>query len=239
LIFAVEQALPAWYLGWRIRAGRGIVPGSALSALAVTLLLLGGSLLLAGRGQDPVQALEEQLRQSLAELNGAGPGAGTRTEGTAALAAGFEEVLSFVRRVLPAVTVIGVFIQCSVNSVLAARVLAFGGGPARALAMTRFKLPEWLVWVLIPALALCWAPQRAVATVALNALLPLLLGYLLQGLSITLYLAERVRLSRFARALCILGLAFFPWMLAVPLTLGLLDFRFDFRGRWPPAPPPA
>ena len=82
-------------------------------------------------------------------------------------------------------------------------------------------------------------PADRVATVALNAVLPLLFAYLLQGLSITLHLAARARLSRFGRIMFASALVFFPWLLAVPLLLGLLDFRFDFRGRWPIGPPPA
>jgi hypothetical protein len=236
LIFAIEHALPAWYLGWRIRRGRGLAAGSALAALVVTLLVTGTALLLADRGQDPVQVLEVQLREGLAELGGGAADGGPKDGG--ALSASLEEVLAFMRRVLPAVTLIGIFLECSVNSLLAARALVHGNGAVRPPDLTGFRLPEWLVWVLIPALALCWAPQPTVATVALNVLLPLLLAYLLQGLSITLHLAARARLSRFARTLYACALIFFPWLLAVPLLLGLLDFRFGFRERWPVGPPP-
>ena len=128
---------------------------------------------------------------------------------------------------------IGVFLECALNSLLAARVLARGAAAGQPLNLTILRLPEWLVWVLIPALALCWAPWPRVSTVALNAVLPLIFGYLLQGLSITLHLAVRARLSRFGTIMFASALVFFPWLLAAPLLLGLLDFRFDFRGRWP------
>jgi hypothetical protein len=147
--------------------------------------------------------------------------------------------LALLRRILPAVTLIGVFLECALNSLLAARVLAQGGVNAPPRDLTILRLPEWLVWVLIPALALCWVPQSRVATVALNATVPLLFGYLLQGLSITLHLAVRARLSRFGRTMFAAAFIFFPWILVGPLLLGLLDFRFDFRGRWPLTPPPA
>jgi len=238
LIFALEHALPAWFLGWRIRRGRGIAAGSALAALVVTLLVTGTALLSAGRGEDPVQVLETQLRESLAELGGAATDGASKGGGAAALSANLEEILAFVRRVLPAVTLIGIFLECAFNSLLAARALARGGGAVRPLNLTGLKLPEWLVWALIPALALSWAPQSAVATVALNVLLPLLLAYLLQGLSIVLHLAVRARLTPFAKTLYAAALVFFPWLLAVPLMLGLLDFRFGFRERWPAEPPP-
>jgi hypothetical protein len=237
LIFAIEHALPAWYLGWRIRGGRGIAAGSALAALVVTLLVFGAALLLADRGQDPVQVLEGELREGLAALGGRAPDEVPQGDVPTALSANLEEVLAFVRRILPAVTLIGIFLECSINSLLASRALARAGA-ARPLDLTGFTLPERLVWVLILSLALCWAPQRSVATVALNVVLPLLAGYLLQGLSIMLHVATRARLSRFARTLSVCALVFFPWLLAIPLLLGLLDFRFGFRERWPVEAPP-
>jgi uncharacterized membrane protein len=228
LIYLLEHGGPACYLGWRIRGGRGIVAGSAVAAAVVTLLMAGAALFFASSGQEAARLLEQQLRAALAEFGGA-TGAGA----PGALTPELEALLSFVRRVLPAVTLIGVFVECALNSLLALRVLARAGLAAPPPAMTRFALPAWLIWVLILALALCWAPQAAVATWALNALLPLLAAYLLQGLSITLHLANRLRVSRFGRVLFACSLVFFPGLLAGPLLLGLLDFRFGFRERWP------
>lgn len=229
LVFSIEHALPAWFLGWRLRRGAGIVAGSAAAALAVTALMIAAALALTGDGPDPAQVLEQQLREGLSELGGDAPGA---------LGAGLEEVLALLRRVLPAVTLIGVFLECSLNSLLAARVLARNDASAKPRDPTSLRLPEWLVWVLIPSLALSWAPQTRVATVALNVVIPLLFAYLLQGLSVTLHLAARARLSRFGRAMLASACIFFPWLLAAPLLLGLLDFRFAFRERWPITPPP-
>jgi len=237
LIFCLEHALPAWFLGSRLRHGKSIVGGSAVAAVTVTILMIGATLVLSGPGNDPVQVLEQQLREGLAELGSTG---GPSTTGTpAALNASLEDVLAVLRRVLPAVTLVGIFLECALNSLLAARVLARGTAGAQPLNLTIFRLPEWLVWVLILVLALCWAPWPRVATAALNAVLPLIFGYLLQGLSITLHAAARARLSRFGTIMFASALVFFPWLLAAPLLLGLLDFRFDFRARWPLTPPPA
>ena len=236
LIYSLEHALPAWFLGSRMRQGKSIINGSSAAAIVVTILMIGAALILTGKGHDPVQVLEQQLREGLAELGGDGTGGAVNP---AALNESLEAALALLRRVLPAVTLIGIFLECSLNSLLAARVLARGNATAQPRNLTIFKLPEWLVWVLIPALALCWAPQTRVATVALNAVLPLLFAYLLQGLSITLHLAARAQLSRFSRIMFASALIFFPWLLAAPLLLGLLDFRFDFRGRWPLGPPAA
>lgn len=235
LIFSVEHALPAWFLGSRMRHDKSIAAGSAVAALVVTIVMIGAALVLSDGGHDPVQVLEQQLREGLAEFGTSSPPPDAAT--TAAFNASLEQILTLLRRVLPAVTLIGIFLECALNSLLAARILARGGAPAHPRAITGFRLPEWLVWVLIPALALCWTPQTRIATIALNAVIPLLFGYLLQGLAITLHLAARARLSRFGRTMFVTAFVFFPWLLAGPLLLGLLDFRFDFRARWPVLPP--
>jgi len=237
LIFAIEHALPAWFLGALLRRGKSIFTGSWVAALVVTLLMIGAALVLTGRGNDPIQVLEQQLRVGLSELGADGTGGPVVTGNPAALNESLEAALALLRRVLPAVTLIGVFLECSLNSLLVARVLARSEATSEPRNLTLLRLPEWLVWVLIPALALCWAPQTRVATMALNAALPLLFAYLLQGLSITLHLAARARISRFSRIMFTSALVFFPWLLTAPLLLGLLDFRFDFRGRWPIVPP--
>lgn len=239
MVFFLEHAFPAWYLGSRMRRGGSILAGSTAAALVVTVLMIGAAVVLTSGGSDPVGMLEQQLREGLADFGGSAPGQAPSGDSQAALNARLEDILALLRRVLPAVTLIGIFLECALNSILAARILARGNAEAKQLDLTILHLPEWLVWVLIPVLALCWAPQTRVATVALNAVLPLLLLYLIQGLSIVLYLAARVRLSRFGRIMLASALVFFPWLLALPLTLGLLDFRFDFRERWKLAPPPA
>jgi uncharacterized protein YybS (DUF2232 family) len=236
LVFSLEHALPACFLGWRLRRGKSILGGSSAAALAVTTAMIGVALVLSGQGRDPVQVLEQQLRESLNEFGGTGtaPDPGAK----AALDASLEEVLKLVRRVLPALTLIGIFLECSLNSLLAARLVARGDAQAQPRDLTVLRLPEWLVWVLIPTLALCWTPQARVATIALNAVLPLLFAYLLQGLAIALHFAARVRLSRFGKIMFASAVVFSRgWLLAVPLLLGLLDFRFDFRRRWPHNPP--
>jgi uncharacterized protein YybS (DUF2232 family) len=234
LIYAIEHALPAGYLGWRLARGRGIAAGSALAALGVTLLVAGAAfLLLDGPGRDPVRAIEEQLRTGLAEWEGAGTDGGSSPGGQPPLNPAVEQVIAVVRRVLPAVTLIGIFLECAINTLAAQRFLNRGAPALPERSFVGFALPDWLVWVLIPALALAWAPQPTVSTAALNLLLPLLFAYLLQGFSILLHLSARAALSRLGRTLFALAFALFPWLLALPLLLGVLDFRFDFRARWP------
>jgi hypothetical protein len=235
-IYAIEHALPALWLGRRIARGRPVAAGSAVAALVATLLLAASTFLLLGApGRDPLAPLEAQLREGLASMQG---GDGAPAGGApGALAPEFESALALLRRVLPAVTFIGIFLELAVNALFALRVLNARAPLFPAPDLARFALPERLIWVLIAALALCWAPAPALATVALNAVLPLLVAYLLQGLSIVLHFVARANLSRLGRTLLAVAFGLFPWLLAGPLLLGLLDFRFAFRSR-PAAPAP-
>lgn len=232
LIFAVEHVLPAAALGWSLVRGRGIALPSAIAAVIVTALLIGAAYLFAAdTGRDPAALLEEQLRAAFAELDGAG-GEGATTQAPAALQQ-LEEILGLLRRVLPAIALVGIFLECAINALIAARFLARSGTVIRPPNLTGFALPEALVWLLIPVFALSLVPQHLVATVALNALLPLLFAYLLQGLSIALHFAVRAGLSRLGRTLLALAFALYPPLLLLPLLIGLVDFRFSFRTRFP------
>jgi uncharacterized protein YybS (DUF2232 family) len=232
LIFAVEHVLPAAGLGWSLARGRGIALPGAVAAALVTALLIGAAYLFAAdAGRSPAALLEEQLRAAFSELEGA---AGT-TAAPAALPQ-LEEILALLRRVLPAIALIGIWLECALNTLIAARLLARGSPSFPRPDVTSFALPETLVWVLIPVLALSLVPQREVANIALNALLPLLFAYLLQGLSIALHFAMRARVSRLGLTLAAAGFAVYPPLLVLPLLLGLLDFRFAFRSRFPAQP---
>jgi uncharacterized protein YybS (DUF2232 family) len=233
LLFAVEHALPAAALGHALARGRGVAIPSAIAAALITAVVIAAAFLFAADlARSPGALLEQQLRGAFAEIGGVG-GEGP---GAAAALQQFEEILALLRRVLPAVALIGIYLECSVNVLLAARFLARSGGAVRQPELAGFALPEALVWVLIPALALCLVPQRAVATIALNVLLPLLFAYLLQGLSIVLFFASRAGLSRLGRTMLAVAFAAYPPLLVAPLLIGLLDFRFNLRTRFPPPP---
>lgn len=235
LVFAVEHGLAGWLLG--LLLGRGLFRAAATASVVSAALLLGGAMLISGTaGVDPFEAFESQVRAALGEMAGQGVDAEK-------LVREFEPLLARMRRVFPALTLVGLFLECAVNGLLALRVLAqhppSGRAPPRLPALAGFALPEATVWALIPALALAWSPWPVAATVAANVALPLLGLYLLQGLSILAHFADRARLSRLVRALFAAALVFQPYLLAVPLLLGLVDFRFGFRRRWPVGPPAA
>ena len=125
LIFAVEHALPAaWYLGWRARPRQGDCRRSAVAAVVVTALLIGGALpARRGRRAGPRRAPRGAAARGL-RRDSAGARAGGQPARAAPTLRQFEEILALLRRVLPAVTLIGIFLECAVNTpARAARVL--------------------------------------------------------------------------------------------------------------------
>ncbi|HEY5999946.1 MAG TPA: DUF2232 domain-containing protein [bacterium] len=233
LLFALEHALPAAFLGTALARGRGVAVPAAVAAVAITALVLGAAFLFSPEfARNPGAILEEQLRAAFTEI---GDAAGEGAAGAAALKQ-LEEVLAVMRRVLPAVALIAIYIECSVNALLAARFLARRGAAVPQPDLTAFALPEALVWLLIPVLALALVPSRPVATVALNVLLPLLFAYLLQGLSIVLFFVSRAGLSRLGRTMLAVAFAAYPPLLLGPLVIGVLDFKFTLRTRFPLPP---
>lgn len=235
VFFVLEHALPGWYLGTRLSRGKGIVSSSVQASAFIAAALFGLSVLwLRGSGNDPWALFDEQLQASLRDM---GSGLGPVGTGNGQLPPEFASLVAVLRRVFPAMALIGLFGECALNSLIVLRALARTTPPAApAPVLTAFALPERAIWMVILGIAALWLPHEGAVTLAANLVLPLLFLYLLQGMSIGLGLLQRIRPSRFVLTLILLALIFQPYLLALPLLLGLLDFRFDFRRRF--APPP-
>lgn len=220
---------PAFLLGVFFRRGMGVAKSSAFAAGAAVLASLAGSALyFAAAGLDPLPFLKYQVGDIVREVEYAVEvlSADTGISGT--------RLPELFARTLPSVILVTVFIQCGINLLLVCKVLsrtlaARGATPD----LTRFSLPEQAVWALIPVLALQWAPSAPIRTAALNAAILLFFFYLLHGLSIAAYFLRRMNASRPIRLILIIVLLLQPYLLALPLCAGLMDFRFDFRARWP------
>jgi uncharacterized protein YybS (DUF2232 family) len=232
LSYLTGSLFPAFLLGIFFRRGTGIARSSALAAVAAVLFSLAGSALyFAAAGLDPLPFLKYQVGDMVREAEYAVEA----LSGDAGISA--TRLPEFFARTLPSVVLVTVFIQCGINLLIVCRILsrtlaARGATPD----MTRFSVPEQTVWVLIPVLALQWAPSAPIRTAALNAAILLLFFYLLHGLSIAAHFLRRMNATRPVRMILIIALLLQPYLLAVPLCAGIVDFRFDLRTRWPLSP---
>lgn len=236
--FTVGSSLLGWLFGLLLSRGTGFVKAGALTAAAVIVLSLASSALyLSVAGLGPASFLEYQVDEIVAEARTAleelslGSGSGTPADADA--------VVDIFRTLLPAILLITLFLQCASSGFLALALLS-RSDPARWRFpdLGSYSLSDFAVWFLIPVLALQWVPFQPVRTAALNVAILLLFFYLLQGLSIAVHFLRRLNAARPLRMILVILVLLQPYLLALPLLVGLLDFKFSWRERWP-LPPPA
>lgn len=231
LSYGFEHAFPGWLLGLWLSLRKSVFSGS----LSVTVVILVSSLaaslaLLWVSGLDAPVFLHYQVTSTIRETQGVFKelAAGQPLSASSDL----QRIMDFLTRAFPAMIFTGVFLECAANSLLVLKVLSRNPASEAVLpSFGNFRLPEWLIWLYIPSLAASWSSSSALAIAALNITLVLTFFYLIQGLSITVHFLGRSNRYRIFRMLLVVFLLIQPYLLIVPLVIGLLDFRFDFRER--------
>ena len=92
-----------------------------------------------------------------------------------------------------------------------------------------WKLPDWVVWVVIASGAMMIVPEDIVKIIGLNTLIVLLFLYLLQGLSIVQFFFRKKNIPRTLRALFYALILLYQYLLVFIAALGLFDIWVDFR----------
>jgi len=92
-----------------------------------------------------------------------------------------------------------------------------------------WKLPDWVVWVVIASGAMMIVPEDIVKIIGLNTLIVLLFLYLLQGLSIVQFFFRKKNIPRYLRALFYALILLYQYLLVFIAALGLFDIWVDFR----------
>lgn len=236
--FTVGSSLLGLLFGLLLARGTGFVKAGVLTAAAVIVLSFSSSAIyLLASGLEPAASLGYQVDEVVGEARTALEELSLRSDsGTPADA---ETFVDLFRAFLPAVLLITLFLQSTSNGFLALILLSRREpGRWRFPDLRSFSLPDVAVWFLIPVLALQWVPSRPLRTAVLNAAILLLFFYLLQGLSIVIHFLRRWNASRPLRMILVILVLLQPYLLALPLLAGLLDFKFSWRERWPLNPPP-
>ena len=170
-------------------------------------------------GADPVQrarALDEQKRQ-------------------------LERITAMAAKIYPFVLSLGVLGQAGiVLSLLWLLVRALGMRPHRWLlpAFSRWRVPFYVVWVLVVGIGLLLTRQPPLTAIGLN--LALLAAFVLsvQGIAVQFFVTGRM-MSGLARVFywLVMGFFFGPLIMASGVVLGLVDQWWDIRrlGDEPPA----
>ncbi|MGB4547964.1 MAG: YybS family protein [Syntrophales bacterium] len=95
--------------------------------------------------------------------------------------------------------------------------------------LTRWKVPEWLVWFVIASGGMMLLPMPEIKLVGFNGLIILLFVYLLQGFSIVDFFFKKKSVPKFLRTIFYFLLFIYQSLLLVVAAVGLFDIWIDFR----------
>jgi hypothetical protein len=222
LSYLAVAAVPALAFAWAVSRGRSL----ASASIAATGLLLGGLMvvpLLLSPG-DPWAALRF-IQGDLANV----------LDILRPVMERWHLSRELVIAIFPAL-----FAASSLLNVLFFATLSLGVlrriRPAEYPSFLRWAMPDYLIWLLILAGFALLRGTLSLHGIPLAVMIFLVVLYTLQGLAIGLH---RARLRGVPAALMVVFLLLVllqPFLLAIPLLFGLLDFRFDFRRPPPPTP---
>ena len=202
-----------------------------LSVIFITALSIGSGQSLVGGYDRVVQAISQDLEQSLAIYMDTSADAYQ-----AEAAAWFQWFKSLIIRFLPSMIAL-VFLIINLSNILLAKtyLARTQGVDIFGPEFTQWRLPYPLVWVMIAA-GLSTFLGKGACKFAGENVLPALAGlYFLQGLAIISFYFGRLKVPIFIRWATYILLSIHWCGLLMIVILGLSDVWFDFRAKAPSA----
>jgi uncharacterized protein YybS (DUF2232 family) len=126
---------------------------------------------------------------------------------------------------LPALLVLGASAVWLVNLRVSARWAAW----PQMHALSRWRLPDAVIWLLIASGFALFVPNATVALVAGNVFAVVIACYFVQGMAIISYFFQRFSLPRTLRVATYLVIAFQQVVVGLVVALGVFDLWGDFR----------
>lgn len=236
-VYASQFGLGAGLLGLALKRERA--PHVAVGAFAITTTaafwaLLG--VLAVQAGQSPWALVTQTVQASLAQAKDLLLRSAADAETAEAARQWAETSGRFLIRAFPGLlAAFGIFVGWA-NALLVRQVLRRRGLPLPV--WNTWRLGEHWIWILIGSGLLALLGGTTGSAAGLNAFIPAVAVYFLQGLAILQHLFEAKGFPRVFRGLAYVMLFVqFPIMLLVA-AVGAFDLWVDFRSRWsPPAPP--
>jgi uncharacterized protein YybS (DUF2232 family) len=97
------------------------------------------------------------------------------------------------------------------------------------IALSRWKAPDFVVWLFIMSGVLLFIPQIDINFISLNVFLVVCSIYLLQGLAIASFLFQSKNVPLFLRYLFYFLIAVQQFLMIPIMAIGLFDIWIDFR----------
>lgn len=236
-VYASQFGLGACLLGLAMRGDRppqGAVGAFAAATTAAFWALLG--ILAVQAGKTPGAMVTQTVQASLAQAQDLLLRSSSDAEATLAAKQWAQTTGQFLTRAFPGLLIAyGILVGWG-NALILRRILRSRG---RVLPVwNTWRIGEHWIWLLIGSGLLALLGGRQASAVGLNAFIPAVAIYFLQGLAIVQHLFEAKAFPRALRGLTyVLLFVQFPIMLLVA-GVGAFDLWVDFRSRWSPPPPP-
>jgi uncharacterized protein YybS (DUF2232 family) len=144
-----------------------------------------------------------------------------------------QDLKDFIISFLPALMGIVFLLISFLNVVISKRIMK-GSEKAYTPAFDLWKLPECLVWLVIIAGSLSIFTGGYFKFIGYNSLLMLASFYFIQGISITIFYFNGLKIPRFVRIIIYILISLHWYGLLTVSIIGLLDVWFNLRSRLQP-----
>lgn len=212
-------------LRWRLDAALAVITAALLPALVWSLLEMPPT--------DQLEILEPQLLEMLEQNLPAGASEADRAKALEVETLALRRMMEMAARIYPWVLGLGVLGQAGIILVITAWGLRRMGIPWAGWGVppfTRWRLPFYLVWVLVAGLGLMVTRAPILGTAGLNLALLAASVICLQGLSVQFWVTARMMGPALRTAYWLfMGVFFAPLILASGVVLGLADQWMDIR----------
>jgi len=223
--FLALAGLPAALAVLMLRRAWSLEP--VLSAAVATTLLGAGAiaLVVAPETESWPAAIAAAWRASFDGALATYRDLGMSAEQIAELETQRDQLAHAAIRFLPALLLIGGAGLWLINLRLSARWAAW----PQMHALSRWCLPDAVIWLLIASGFALFVPNATVAVVAGNVFAVVIACYFVQGMAIITYFFERFSLPRTLRVATYLVIAFQQVVAGLVVALGVFDLWGDFR----------
>lgn len=228
--FYIQFGLPAMVLAETIRRRWAPEVSVAVGSLTVVAGALVGLLMLAvSAGGSMLDFLMHRLDIAVRDAMELYAKMGVPPDEVGPLFGSGEEMRTFLLTTSPGLFMAAALLSTSANFFLARRGAEDGAVAGRLGAGFTWRVPDWLVWVVIGSGVLLLSGLPIAKEIGFNGLLVMTAIYFLQGLAIAVFWIRRLRLSPFVGFLGIVLLLLQPLLLLLVTLVGLFDIWVGFR----------
>jgi hypothetical protein len=199
------------------------------TACSVTLMSVAAALFTLVSGQNLHQVISNEITTSLSQAVAIYEKSGIKGDDLAMIRRSMDMAAALMIRTYPSVTTILLMFMVGCNVMLIRRPAVLMGYTFSIDGFGLFRLPEPLVWILIPAGFAMMAGNPVITTPALNVLIVVTTLYFLQGMAVATTVISRQPFAGIMRVFLYLMLLFQPYLAAIIAVIGIFDIWGDFR----------